>query len=410
MGYVLHISPQEIERHATAILKPVKFGENGIGLCYPGCFIGYTVHALIESPTILRKYLGPYFRKYFLIPIELTAGDTRDTLRDKARAYIVENSDHILLPQTNSLTGYTKAIVAKGLDPYFFLLNAHVVTKDSLTEILNEFHTLVTDIPRCGVTVFTEANMFDDTWTRLLNTYHRFQHTTHLFPVFSEKESLSFIKTLARTWRMDMPDKTARMIVDLCGGYLWMLREAVRYVRDGNTTDREEILMHSRIRERATYIFNILDQRTKDGLVMMCAGAETDVPADIRKYLQSTGVVSQQGDSYVPTCPMFSGLLTKQTEVNQLTLSDGVIMYRSRPIEHVFSPSELAILKALAIRRGSILPRDSIATILWGKDAHERYSDWAIDKTMSRIRKILHSIGVPKHALQTRKKQGFILL
>lgn len=411
MGYTLHISEEEIDKQASTILRLVKFGENGIGLCYPGCFIGYNLHAFTASPTILRKYLGTYYHKYFFIPIELHADDTYDSVWKTVKAYILETSDRKLLPQTDTLLGITKSIVNHGMDPYFFITNAHLVPDKILSDILREFHIVITEVSRVGLQVFTEANIYDEKHTQMLAAYHRIQHNRTVFPVYSKKESRLFIQTLMHTWHMDQSRQIVDTILEICGGYLWILREAVRYVRDSKKTTKDSILRYSRIHERASYIFHLLDQRVIHGMSRLCIDQKTDIPPDVFQFLMSTGLVEKLQNVFSPTCPLFLEYLTESNTSSQLRLSKTkTILYQEQAVQHLFGSSERTILSLLLSKRGSVVNRDEIANAVWGSECVDTYSDWAIDKSISRIRQTLTNLGLSKNTISTKKRQGFILI
>jgi hypothetical protein len=409
MGYTLHISQKEIDRHANALLKPVKYGENSIVLCYPGCFIGYTIHGFMEKPALLKKYLGAYYRKYLLIPIECTAQDTSDSISQKAMEYISEEADRKLTPLTNTLSGLTRSLVSHGLDPYFYLINTHLLSFDTFSSVLDCFHTLVTDVPRAGVTICTEANIYSDAYRNLLQKYHRLQHTYAVIPVFSEQESAHFIRTLALSWDMKLSETYIQAIIRLCGGYLWLLREAVRSIRDESLSTTPDILTHSKILERAEYIISLLDTSSLHGMRMLCENPEADVPSDALQYFTTTGMIQKRNGKYAPSGTIFLETLHRRTKRMELTIEGSAITYNQTVINHVLSPSELTILHTLLTHRGTIVSRNDIATAMWGTQTDIKYSDWAIDKAISRIRKTLMTIGLPREMITTKKRQGFLL-
>ena len=53
--------------------------------------------------------------------------------------------------------------------------------------------------------------------------------------------------------------------------------------------------------------------------------------------------------------------------------------------------------------------RDDIGDVLWGKESYEKYSDWAIDQIMSKIRKKLGLLGT-KTRIVTVRGRGYKLV
>ena len=66
---------------------------------------------------------------------------------------------------------------------------------------------------------------------------------------------------------------------------------------------------------------------------------------------------------------------------------------------------EITLLQKFLSEPGKLFSRDQIAEALWGKLANEKYSDWAIDKAISRLRKKLKYN--PKNKILTVKNMGY---
>lgn len=408
MGYTLHISPKEINKQATAIFRPVKFGENGIGICYPGCFISYTIRAFTDSPSILKKYLGSHFHKYLFIPIDLSPDDTIQTVRRKAAE--CASPDDRNITHTETLLKLSKSVVASGKDPYFFLMNIHLLTQKTQTKILDELYGVITNVPRAGSIIFTEANIDESQTAEHLSRYHRFFQNRLWFPVYSQRESISFVETLSRTWNMHLSKKMTDDIVAACGGYLWLLREAVRFLRDNKNASMETVVAGSQINQRVKYICNLLDKRTVDTLARVCLDQDTHVPVDVLRFITSTGLVVSDKGTYHLSCPLFTKFVSAQRNTASINLgADGTIYCKDESIQRLFGSTEAKIITQLLSERGKLVSREQIAKTLWGNEYADKYSDWAIDKAISRIRKILVSVGLPKTAIVTKKKFGFYL-
>lgn len=75
----------------------------------------------------------------------------------------------------------------------------------------------------------------------------------------------------------------------------------------------------------------------------------------------------------------------------------------------VLSRQEQKIYIEMRRRANSIISRDEIATILWKEKSYDKYSDWAIDKMISRLRKRLILSGSSACAIKTLKGKGYQL-
>jgi hypothetical protein len=73
----------------------------------------------------------------------------------------------------------------------------------------------------------------------------------------------------------------------------------------------------------------------------------------------------------------------------------------------LFNKTERSILKALFKGNGT-LTKEEVADILWPNNAAEKYSDWAIDKKMSRLRKKIKGLAIP-FSIETVYGSGYKL-
>lgn len=75
--------------------------------------------------------------------------------------------------------------------------------------------------------------------------------------------------------------------------------------------------------------------------------------------------------------------------------------------EVVLSKNEISILYYLVKNRGRIVSRDELMNYLW--DCSDFVDDNTLTVNMNRLRKKLQEAGV-EHAVETRRKQGYILI
>ncbi|MEN9389045.1 MAG: Transcriptional regulatory protein terminal, partial [Candidatus Parcubacteria bacterium] len=70
---------------------------------------------------------------------------------------------------------------------------------------------------------------------------------------------------------------------------------------------------------------------------------------------------------------------------------------------------ELSIFELLESSVGSIVTREAIAGVLWGENWQDFYSDWALNKQISNLRKKLRTCGYDKE-VKVLKTEGFMLV
>ncbi len=74
--------------------------------------------------------------------------------------------------------------------------------------------------------------------------------------------------------------------------------------------------------------------------------------------------------------------------------------------EQILTKNEMIIFQLLLDRQGEIVTRDDLMTALWDND--EFVNDNALSVNVSRLRSKLAELGL-KDAIETRKKQGYVL-
>lgn len=88
----------------------------------------------------------------------------------------------------------------------------------------------------------------------------------------------------------------------------------------------------------------------------------------------------------------------------------GDIIFLNRiDISKLFTYQEFSVLKLLVEKSGTVVNRDDIAFALWGDKLFDKYSDWAIDKFVSLIRKKLKKLNFTGN-IKAKKGEGFALL
>lgn len=81
--------------------------------------------------------------------------------------------------------------------------------------------------------------------------------------------------------------------------------------------------------------------------------------------------------------------------------------YKNLKLTQIPTAQEIGMLNLFLEKENKNVTRDEIAQAIWGKLANEKYSDWAIDKSISRLRSNLIS---KTHQLVTIKGMGYSLI
>lgn len=89
-------------------------------------------------------------------------------------------------------------------------------------------------------------------------------------------------------------------------------------------------------------------------------------------------------------------------------MKSGCLYKTGKDITALFSKNELALLEMLIINKGKVVDYDSIASALWGKDELNKFSLYAIAKTIQNIRKKFRNEGVNKEIIKSVRGLGYV--
>ena len=108
---------------------------------------------------------------------------------------------------------------------------------------------------------------------------------------------------------------------------------------------------------------------------------------------------------YIKNGAIFTSLLTEYIRIYSPHLIERVL--RDKTLN--FTPQEMIVFNLLKQNINKVVKREVIAQAIWEQDWEEKYSDWAIDMLIYRIRSKIKSF-FPEYRLQTKRGSGFILL
>lgn len=91
-------------------------------------------------------------------------------------------------------------------------------------------------------------------------------------------------------------------------------------------------------------------------------------------------------------------------------LFEGQIIVENKPLVNHMTATEGEILRELITNEGRVLSFEQIGDILWGEEAVNKYSEYAITKAMQRLREKITSLGITSEVIQTKRGQGYLLV
>ncbi|MDO8610764.1 MAG: helix-turn-helix domain-containing protein [bacterium] len=406
MSRTLHISSEEIAKQSRQLFKPVIFGESGVSICYPTCKINYNLTCFLNDKKILKNVFGNLYKRFLFIPIQMEKKDNHQIFLEKVFDSL--KAKKIRINKNASFQDICEKIINMGKEPYFFILDAQILKANDLNDILHTIHSQILKLNRVGAIAFFEANIYRKEIAECLENNNKFLQNTLIFPTYSLEESQKFLYKLAQVWKIKITDKFISLIANQFRGNLWLLREVLRQVRDNNNYNLESIIESPGIQLRLETIYNSFSQEEKNALAEICYGDINNVEDFYKNYFLLIGVIEKNRNKYWLTLPLLKSFIEKNHITKQLEIHDDKISFQRKDISSIFTQQELEVILHLIKNKNSVVSREDISKVLWKDGWADKYSDWAIDKLISRIREKLSSLKIPQNTIRTKKGLGFI--
>ncbi len=123
------------------------------------------------------------------------------------------------------------------------------------------------------------------------------------------------------------------------------------------------------------------------------------------RYVTKSGLISQSDEKILYLNPLFEHFVKYRLKRGNFVHS--TTSHIAKTVE--LSGQELLTYNLLSSHPGEIVSKDQIAAAIWGETWEQKYSDWAIDKLISNLKKKLVDIEKPAK-LQSFKKLGVMLV
>lgn len=251
-----------------------------------------------------------------------------------------------------------------------------------------------------------------------------------LFWPLQEENDDYFISYFENKTGFTLSPELKQLVKDICDGHPYFLKLAIDTLSKKQSSKDigiEELgtLIRSNYEIRAVSdrILEVLTEEMKNFLTEITIDKVYELPnKEELLALESLGLISKSEDgSYQPFCLAFRDAVLKTVlpRTNNTTKQSKGLVFESdlnsisfdgKPLEDDLTRQEFELLSYLIKSPNKLHSRDEIAEALWGKDSFEKYSDWAIDQLMSKLRKKLTSLKVKDNTLVTVRGRGYKLI
>jgi hypothetical protein len=379
---VFPITNKRFSELVLAWANIAKYQESGSIYYYSKADFLRRFNQLINDKKTYRKYFGK--KSITLIDAEnLMLEDREDWdkylhTKNPFDIYFICGLDSILMEKNNAILCYLqkkpKALQASFL--FFFSLDFQN----------SEFIELFKD-----KTAFTQNVIF---------------HSLH-----SKSDTLQFIKHLENKWQINIDKNAKQTITGKCSGHFLLVKQAVRHLRDYPTDDLKKVLNSQQMLWKCRIVWSKFLSTEQEVIIKILKGSPVFTLDEKHSlmFLKKVQFIKKDGLGYKLTIPILEDYIRRTQLYISLTLGkDQHILANSVAVDNNFSKQERELLKLFLDNENIELSREQVASVLWKTNWQDKYSDWAIDQIISRLRKKLCLLGVDRKCIRTIRKKGYL--
>lgn len=398
------------ERMVGEWLQIVRQKESGIIIFPPKGGAYRRIEQLLEWPAVRRKHLGKTYKDYLLLAQSVlphSQSSPEEVL--KLLIKLVESELQNAMPTPDDVLRTLRKELCEKCSISFFLYDTDEWFRKSRLDILTALSLIAEREPRVQFLLFCETDVTaPELLTQNLGTTTLAQNiVTH--PYYSRQDMDHFIGELGKFWDIVIPSGVRDHILDKVGCHTWLIKEAVRiYLKENETPST--YVTYPGIRIRLETIWQQLTPTEQMVLLKVTARESTftSLEQNSVEHLRRVGLLLQENTELKVVLPVFAEYLKSKQYSRTLSVTDkGSLLVAGDNVSHLFGINERKALGLLITHQGTVVERDTLAQTIWG-DTKGEYSDWALDRIMSRIRAKLRKLQIDPERIKTVKKVGFV--
>lgn len=370
--------PQDFQNFVSQCFKIIKSGEPGVILFSPK----------MDRVRRIEQLIQDYSQEIQLVKFDLSPGETSE----------IEEIEYNL----KDLIGHkTKKEIA------ILISNAELIIQEKNYGTLDELFKLQSTNPHYRFLLFFELDITHPEISKWLTGTQIFTNIVY-YPLYKRVDTLSFMNYSLDDWKFIIKDTIKEKIYENCGGHFWLVRQVIRSLRDNPLMTLDQIFKSEQIRFRLERIFYTFMESERKVLHKIIKGQtiEEGIEKHSYEYLTEMGFI--QNDAI--TVPLLAQYIQENMPKISIEINEKQLLLNNVNVDSNFSKKEKRALKILIENKGRIVSRDQLGKALWPINTEEDYSDWAVDRIISRARTKLSKLGLPKTIIKTLRNQGYILV
>ncbi len=235
-----------------------------------------------------------------------------------------------------------------------------------------------------------------------LYQHNSFTLNQTIYPLYSPEQAMLFCNLQARDWQLKIKTQDLVVLCQFCGGLLWLVRDVLRQIRDDNNLTIETCFKSENFSWRTQQFWQDLPQEYRSALLNPAVA-----PAKIMAELVKFNLIQKQPHlSNYSTWPFLEAQIA-ESQQTAFICQPTKISFFDQDFTHEFSKAERRILAEFWSHPNQIISREKLAECFWSEAAEEKYSDWALDQVIRRIRAKIAATKLPI-TITTKRGQGYV--
>lgn len=228
------------------------------------------------------------------------------------------------------------------------------------------------------------------------------------FPLYAKSDVKGFIDNLEKRWRISISSKKKNEISRNCGGYFWLVKQAIRAMRDHPNIEISNLFNTEGVKLALEQFYDALldSERKVVQKIILGHKIEGEYEEHSLEHLKKIGLISGKEI----TIPYLTSFIRKYPQTMTIEIKDHTIYINSVKIDGYFSKKEKKIFKLLIENKNKVVSRDDLGRAIWPVDTEESYSDWAVDRLVARLRTKIRKLGMSRETIKTVRNQGYTLI
>jgi len=404
-GDIPIITTSQYTSEATKWLEAIGRDESVVVSFFPKTDRFIRIGQLLRDTALMRTVLGKE-KKYIFQRLDFDAHDVED----------IDDLQHQLTEQLNFSNISSKPLMfSKWIDfmmhndvrIIFVIAEAEKFTTPDTKQVLSLI-TQILDLydPYIQLLLLSEVDITNPTITSLLPSSTCAYENIFQYPLYDEHETREFIQLLATQWDIQLSNKDERSIIDGCGGHFWVVKEAMREI----AAKKQWLPSDDGMMFRMRMIYDLL-LPSEQGAIQKCFAHESSYTPEEKHSLAYLKKLRVIGDHHTCHMGMIKHYIIERQDIkNTLVIDKNKVVLNKIPLDSLLSRKEYRVMKILIEKRGSIVTRDEIARQIWPTDTDKKYSDWAIDQIITRLRKRFVQISLNPDHIQSVRGKGYKLI